>query len=344
MFSKQTAREKYLGKLKKISSKTAIAWERTARIALQQPLEVPAPYAETGYFSGKLHDAVAFRFLAKAGQLVTIKLLQTGNSSLTTFTDLWNANDTSSLELLESADTLLNEMTHSSIKDQNYIVRMQPAAGDSGRFELTITLSPMLGYPIPEGTKSNVGSFWGADRDGGSRNHEGVDIFAKKGSNVLAVADGYITRTGETNLGGKVVWLRPSKQNISVYYAHLDSQLVTQGQFVKAGEPLGLMGNTGNAKFTPAHLHFGIYTRDGAIDPIDFIREVKNPGEGAWSAKLNRSVQLGKGTKFYASPEKRNTMALDSSVTIITQAVSGDFFRVSTKTGQRMFVPKSEVK
>ena len=57
----------------------------------------------------------------------------------------------------------------------------------------------------------------------------------------------------------------------SIYYAHLDSQAVSIGQTVKKGDIVGFMGNTGNAKTTPSHLHFGIYTGSGAIDPILYI-------------------------------------------------------------------------
>ena len=53
----------------------------------------------------------------------------------------------------------------------------------------------------------------------------------------------------------------------------MDSQLVRSGQTVKAGDTLGLVGNTGNARTTPAHLHFGIYSGRGALDPYPFVRQ-----------------------------------------------------------------------
>jgi murein DD-endopeptidase MepM/ murein hydrolase activator NlpD len=77
-------------------------------------------------------------------------------------------------------------------------------------------------------------------------------------------------------VGGKVVWLQPLFGNMRLYYAHLDTQLVERGQFVLAGEPVGTVGNTGNAITTPPHLHFGVYVRQpgmrgGAQDPYRFL-------------------------------------------------------------------------
>ena len=133
------------------------------------------------------------------------------------------------------------------------------------------SLSRSLAYPV-SGSSSNVGSFWGDERDGGIRKHEGIDIFAKKGTPVLAVCDGIVTRTGTNRLGGKVVWLQAYTHPWSAYYAHLDKQTVSPGQLVKKGQVLGTVGNTGNAKTTPPHLHFGIYKWIGVTNPLPYVQ------------------------------------------------------------------------
>jgi murein DD-endopeptidase MepM/ murein hydrolase activator NlpD len=61
------------------------------------------------------------------------------------------------------------------------------------------------------------------------------------------------------------------KRRHSYYFAHLDSQYVRAGQRVKQGDTLGTVGNTGNARFTPAHLHFGIY-QSRSKDPLHYIK------------------------------------------------------------------------
>jgi SH3-like domain-containing protein len=91
---------------------------------------------------------------------------------------------------------------------------------------------------------------------------------------VVAAADGRITSVRDGGIGGKVVFLHPAGKDYTLYYAHLDSQLVSEGQPVKTGEVVGLMGNTGNAKYTTPHLHFGIYASGGAVDPLPFVKAV----------------------------------------------------------------------
>ncbi|RYZ16548.1 MAG: M23 family metallopeptidase, partial [Sphingobacteriales bacterium] len=135
-----------------------------------------------------------------------------------------------------------------------------------------------LVFPVA-GQKSNVGSFWGARREGGKRKHEGIDIFAKKGTPVVAISDGIVTKVAEMPKGGKIVWMQCDGREWNVYYAHLDKQLVKEGQRVQKGEVIGTVGNTGNARTTPSHLHFGIYTGKGAVDPYPYVKNLEQISE-----------------------------------------------------------------
>ncbi|HAC07583.1 MAG TPA: peptidase M23, partial [Gemmatimonadetes bacterium] len=56
---------------------------------------------------------------------------------------------------------------------------------------------------------------------------------------------GRVNRVGLTNLGGKIVWVRDPVRGANVYYAHLDSQYVRDGDQVQVGDTLGFVGNTG---------------------------------------------------------------------------------------------------
>lgn len=104
----------------------------------------------------------------------------------------------------------------------------------------------------------DIESTWGAARSGG-RTHQGADIFAPKGTAVVAATDGVVMGIGLDRLGGNVVYLLGEGLTIQ-YYAHLDSWApgLREGQHVTAGTPLGTVGNTGNAATTPSHLHFGV--------------------------------------------------------------------------------------
>jgi murein DD-endopeptidase MepM/ murein hydrolase activator NlpD len=126
---------------------------------------------------------------------------------------------------------------------------------------------PVVGVRPYELTNS-----WGNARDGGKRKHKGIDIFAPKGTGIVAVADGIITYLGEQPKGGNCLWLT-TESGSSFYYAHLDRWAagLYEGMEVRAGELLGYVGNTGNAKYTPSHLHFGVNDNDEMVNPFPIL-------------------------------------------------------------------------
>ena len=171
----------------------------------------------------------------------------------------------------------LQPFTIDVVENGEYVLRVQPPLGATASYDIAIATSPLLAFPVDGVDARAIWSAFGADRDGGRRAHRGVDIFAARGTPVLAATDGWITRVETTRVGGNIVWMQPLFGNMRVYYAHLHEQWVEPGDFVLAGEPLGAVGNTGNAITTPPHLHFGVYVRQpgmrgGARDPAEFLR------------------------------------------------------------------------
>lgn len=123
-----------------------------------------------------------------------------------------------------------------------------------------------------EGVKiSQIQDTWGAARSAG-RKHEGVDIFAKRGTPVLSSTQGIVRRMNQNSLGGTVVWIIGPDRSMH-YYAHLDAYAahIQVGDWVEAGETIAYVGNTGNAKNTPPHLHYGIYKSTGAVNPFPYL-------------------------------------------------------------------------
>lgn len=133
-------------------------------------------------------------------------------------------------------------------------------------------------HPIPESIvdkslKTSYVDGWMAERKyNGVSGHEGTDIMAsvdKRGVYpVLSMTDGVITNLGWLEKGGYRVGIT-SDSGIYYYYAHLDSYAnLEKGQKVKAGELLGLMGDSGygpegtKGQFA-VHLHVGIYSFEG---------------------------------------------------------------------------------
>lgn len=129
-----------------------------------------------------------------------------------------------------------------------------------------------LAVPVANVRPHALRNTWHADRDGGKRRHEGIDIFARRGTPVRATTEGIVTRVGHNRLGGNVVWvLGPGGWRH--YYAHLDSFAhIRAGERLQPGAMLGFVGNSGNAKGTPPHLHYGIYDRRGARNPFPLFR------------------------------------------------------------------------
>lgn len=127
-----------------------------------------------------------------------------------------------------------------------------------------------LTVPVQGVTRAALRSSWGDPRSG-HRHHQGIDIFARRGTPVVAAAEGEIVRIGTTDrLGGNTVWVA-GKPSTLYYYAHLDGFRpgLHVGEHVEAGDVLGRVGNTGNARTTPAHLHFGVYPLVRAFWPTD---------------------------------------------------------------------------
>ncbi|MCU1393667.1 MAG: putative metalloendopeptidase [Ilumatobacteraceae bacterium] len=108
---------------------------------------------------------------------------------------------------------------------------------------------------------------FGAPRSGG-RLHQGVDMIAARGTQIVAVVDGVATPKQNT-LGGNTISLAGADGN-RYYYAHLDSYGTT-GPVVK-GTVIGYVGDTGDAKYSTPHLHLEIHPGGGpAVDPTPTV-------------------------------------------------------------------------
>ena len=154
-----------------------------------------------------------------------------------------------------------------------------------------------LSMPIKDVTKSQIANTWHAPR-GGDRLHEGQDIFAPRGTPILSATTGYVVKIGEDNLGGHTVSV-VGDGGRKYYYAHLDSYAprLEVGDYVTRQTVLGYVGTTGNADGTPPHLHFGVYTSDGAIDPLPLLND--RPQEKKNETKTKKE-QMKKNAKVIA--------------------------------------------
>ena len=121
---------------------------------------------------------------------------------------------------------------------------------------------------------------WGAPR-GRGRQHEGIDVFARCGRPVLSTTEGLVLSSGHSLRGGRTMWvLGPG--GLRHYYAHLRAFGPPRpGARVRAGDTLAYVGNSGSAKGTPCHLHYGIYgLRGPARNPYPLLTADRDHASG----------------------------------------------------------------
>lgn len=119
------------------------------------------------------------------------------------------------------------------------------------------------GYPRMTGTAS---AHW----------HQGTDIFARMGTPLVASESGVLDRVGTAGLGGMRLWVKGDSGN-DYYYAHLSAFApgMKDGLRVNAGDVVGFVGDTGNAKGTSPHLHFEIHPGGGdAVNPYPLLAAI----------------------------------------------------------------------
>ncbi len=98
--------------------------------------------------------------------------------------------------------------------------------------------------------------------------HRGIDIATRMGAPIIAPADGIVSFTGRDGAFGKVITVKHGYGLVSKY-AHIKKALVKKGQYVKRGETIALVGNTGRS--TGPHLHYEVHLNNMAVDPLRYI-------------------------------------------------------------------------
>jgi murein DD-endopeptidase MepM/ murein hydrolase activator NlpD len=345
LFKKASPHDDYSQSLKSAGlEKTVLGkeWLRNSDNAISRALTISTPYKETGYFAPEKTQVASYKFNAVRGQKIHVALQKRPETNFNIYLDLFEQQTDGNTKRVAYADTLGRVLDYEIDKNGLYYLRLQPELLSGGEYTLTITAGPSLSFPVSSSGKPHIGSYWGDSRDEGGRKHEGVDIFAKKGTPAIAAANGVVTSVTENKLGGKVVFMRPVEKDYTLYYAHLDAQLVQSGQQVRTGDTLGLVGNTGNAQYTPSHLHFGIYTSGGAIDPLKFVdRDVKAPQTiSAPLIFLNTIGRVKSWATLFNSPFANNPVktGIAANTPMTINGAAGNRFKVTLPDGQEGYI------
>ncbi|MEP0985610.1 M23 family metallopeptidase [Ekhidna sp.] len=319
-------------------------WMLAAEKPFDQQIQVKLPYQEAFVLSEMKPEAIGYRFDVKRGQKILVDIDLITKDTAKVFVDLFRIENDSLKEFKQvaSADSTL-DLGFEPRKNASYILRLQPELLRGGHFKITIENVPTLAFPVLGKDKRAIQSVFGDPRDGGKREHHGVDIFAKRHTPILAPIKAEVRFVGTRGLGGKVVWLYDRERGNNLYFAHLQEQKVKKYQIVNPGDTIGTVGNTGNARYTPPHLHFGIY-RNGPIDPYAFIvPEYNRP-----SIFVPDTVNLGKEIlladqlilKTQMKKLAPNLDTLERGELIAIKAINHKYVRVIDQKGQTGFIDK----
>ncbi|APQ15996.1 M23 family metallopeptidase [Maribacter hydrothermalis] len=340
-----TARELYAREFENLDSLRFNKWEREFQKAKGDSLQIRLPYVEQGEYYKDRITVYSYNIYLNEGEVFHVSI-ENKVLGIRNFINLIKMNPDSSLTNIVQNDLGENELKVAIEETGIYNIAIQPELDAQGLFSFQMFASPSFGFPVLGKDNTAIQSFWGAVRAGGARNHKGIDIFAARGTPVIAVVDGRVSSTGNRGLGGKQVWLKAGLFGKSLYYAHLDSILVPIGKKVKIGDTLGLVGNTGNARTTAPHLHFGIYkSGQGAINPLPFVKLIERPSfqelastskflkVSATVANIRNAPEVA-GIKF-GEAKRNDTLAL--------LGYTENWAHVELLTGTKAFVYKSLV-
>jgi peptidoglycan LD-endopeptidase LytH len=274
----RAAYERELQRVRPNGGALARQWVEAGNTAARNAQAVGVPFSQAVDLPSGTPAAVAYRFRARAGDRVEAHVEPPAGGRVA-FLELFEVvpGGRERLLLVSRSDAGGAALRSLVPRAADYVLLVQPRMDGGGRYRVTLgtgatVAAPIvvrsgppaeldrLHFPVEGRSPSAIGSVFGDPRDGGARAHHGVDIFAPRGTPVLAAADGLITQVANTAVGGRIVWQRVDGTGIELYYAHLDEQHVRSGQQVRAGDPIGTVGNTGNARTTPPHLHFGVYS------------------------------------------------------------------------------------
>jgi peptidoglycan LD-endopeptidase LytH len=358
-FRGETPHERYAEALERAGLSEAEltrSWTRAAAEALNAPVDAVLPQGEVGRFGPEEPMALGYRIELRRGQRVEIRIEVEGDwadADPQVFMDFFRVRGEGEegprVITVAWSEPLERTLIHEARATAVYIVRIQPELLAGGDYNVSIRTGPSLAFPVEGRNSQAIQSRFGDARDGGRRDHHGVDIFAPRGTPVLSATAGVVRRVAETPIGGRVVWVRDEERGVSLYYAHLDRQNVARGDRVQPGDTLGFVGNTGNARTTPPHLHFGMYMRgEGPVDPWSWLHD---PGGAPSPLRVERgsfrqvrAVADG-GAAVRASASPRGRVLLDAEPGELVRVVggSGSFFRVRLPDGTHGYLPEARL-
>ena len=315
--------------------------ERAGSLALQTALPIEPSFQELLLLPGDTAAAVAYQFDLEAGEQLEVEVRAEADASPAAVEIFQHLGGTVYRYALNRPSG--EPFRFDPVVTGRYLLRVRPDAG-GGRYRISVRgPAGSVRFPVANADLGAIRSPYGADRDAGVRSHEGVDIFAPRGTPVISVADAVVERVEHTRVGGRVIWARDVARDLTYYYAHLEKQLVSRGQRISAGDTIGEVGNSGNASRASTHLHFGVY-RPGviAMNPLPLLG--RPDGELVAQADTavlgSRAETRGSAVRLRAGPAQGSPVVaeLPAGTALRITGVLGQWRRVSLEDGRAGFI------
>ena len=145
-------------------------------------------------------------------------------------------------------------------------------------------------------TLGKVSSFYGTREDpfhGHKANHMGLDIAADAGTPIYAMQEGIVSFSGKKGGYGNCVkidhffYLVPELPQVTTLYGHMSKIYVKEGELVRRGQVIGLIGSTGRS--TGPHLHYEVFYKGKNIDPVEYLKKLPGYLEYANYVRKNQT-------------------------------------------------------
>ena len=158
----------------------------------------------------------------------------------------------------------LSWLDRQTVREHHILARLEKAAGERvSLWAATPSIWPVKG-PVSSKFGPRISPFTGKRAF-----HEGLDISGPRGKTVRAPAKGKVVAAAYDTKMGNFIRIN-HRHGIETTYGHLSKMLVRDGQEVKRGDVLGLIGSTGRYSTGP-HLHYQIAVNDKVVDPLQYI-------------------------------------------------------------------------
>lgn len=326
-------------------------WLAAASNALDEAVVVATPFTETLFVDRSMAFAVGYRFHVARGQRMEARVEMNESHSFRMFMDLFRMAEETDADPAHVASGAEDELrlVFEPRRDGEYVLRLQAELLRGGTCSVVIRKVASLEFPVAGRDTKSILSGFGEPRDAGRRKHHGVDIFARRHTPVVATSPAYVRRVTDWKLGGRVVWLHDRARSLHIYYAHLETQQAVEGTWVEPGDLIGTVGNSGNARTTSPHLHFGIYVRgQGPLYSYPFIHQPKQTPErvsveldtlGSWARTIVEDVT------FWSVPDHRAQPLtdLERHTPLWVWAGTRSMYRVTLPDGLSGYVEAREV-